>query len=454
MGQYLAGYLKLFHDCNREIETPNSYHISLIDDIISTELDYLECVCVTLFYDLYALNGRKEKTAAVIALDINNSLLRNVSDKALRFRKDWYDDDIVDSLKNALNYRGLAIMDAEHVTQILADAIKKISTALSEYNDKAKIELKWLAFSPKTQTALNRSRFRFVCDIFEFEQKLPLTKIDGINTERALEIYSELLSWYQEKDFKHYQKTLELSEYDPYLELICDVFDRPAKFYPKKIPNFARSNIDEAIKSLTSTEALAIRKRYGLDSGYKMTYQKLADCYLLISYNQTHLIVEKGLRKLRHLSYSKHFDFLIKSREELIEDYIEVQNLYDNAAAMLEEARRIIRGMNHMIESSKDACSSQHTDCCPLLANRVFIPEQYTKTIDEHIEVLELSPRPYNCLKRAHINTIGGILERKKSGLLKIYSMGPISINEIVQKLGKRFPEDDPIWIDFMDVKK
>ncbi len=121
---------------------------------------------------------------------------------------------------------------------------------------------------------------------------------------------------------------------------------------------------------------------------------------------------------------------------------------------MLEEARRIIREMNHMIESSKDACSSQHTDCCPLLANRVFILEQYTKTIDERIEVLELSPRPYNCLKRAHINTIGGILERKKSGLLKIYSMGPISINEIVQKLGKRFPEDDPIWIDFMDVKK
>jgi DNA-directed RNA polymerase subunit alpha len=54
------------------------------------------------------------------------------------------------------------------------------------------------------------------------------------------------------------------------------------------------------------------------------------------------------------------------------------------------------------------------------------------------VEKLDLSARTLNCLKRAHINRIGEVLEREKSDLLKIRNFGQKSLDELFNTLEER----------------
>ncbi len=58
--------------------------------------------------------------------------------------------------------------------------------------------------------------------------------------------------------------------------------------------------------------------------------------------------------------------------------------------------------------------------------------------MDLRIEDLDLSERPRNCLKRAHINTIGELLDRTLDELLAITNFGQKSADEVVQRLDER----------------
>ena len=58
--------------------------------------------------------------------------------------------------------------------------------------------------------------------------------------------------------------------------------------------------------------------------------------------------------------------------------------------------------------------------------------------LDLSIEDLDLSERPRNCLKRAHVNTIGELLLRSDEDLLNITNFGQKSLDEIKQKLDER----------------
>ena len=51
------------------------------------------------------------------------------------------------------------------------------------------------------------------------------------------------------------------------------------------------------------------------------------------------------------------------------------------------------------------------------------------------VEKLDLSPRALNCLKRAHIDKVGEILERSKEDLLSIRNFGKKSLDELYGKL-------------------
>lgn len=51
------------------------------------------------------------------------------------------------------------------------------------------------------------------------------------------------------------------------------------------------------------------------------------------------------------------------------------------------------------------------------------------------IEILDLSVRASNCLKRANIYTIGDLTERTEDDLSKIHSLGKKSVDEIIEKL-------------------
>lgn len=58
--------------------------------------------------------------------------------------------------------------------------------------------------------------------------------------------------------------------------------------------------------------------------------------------------------------------------------------------------------------------------------------------LDLGIEVLDLSERPRNCLKRAQVDTIGQLVEKTEEDLLAITNFGMKSLEEVVQKLDER----------------
>jgi len=71
----------------------------------------------------------------------------------------------------------------------------------------------------------------------------------------------------------------------------------------------------------------------------------------------------------------------------------------------------------------------------PLNTKQLSI-EQYK---DISIEVLDLSIRPYNCLKKANINTIGELLKYSINQLLELRNFGQKSANEVFSKLKNKY---------------
>ena len=68
--------------------------------------------------------------------------------------------------------------------------------------------------------------------------------------------------------------------------------------------------------------------------------------------------------------------------------------------------------------------------------NKLLTIEQYK---DINIETLGLSVRPYNCLKKANINTIGELLEYSTNQLMELRNFGQKSALEVSSKLKNKY---------------
>ena len=62
-------------------------------------------------------------------------------------------------------------------------------------------------------------------------------------------------------------------------------------------------------------------------------------------------------------------------------------------------------------------------------------PEVSGALLDRPIEELGFSDRPYNCLKRAQVHTLGELLLKSPKDLLAIINFGHKSVEEVVAKL-------------------
>lgn len=61
--------------------------------------------------------------------------------------------------------------------------------------------------------------------------------------------------------------------------------------------------------------------------------------------------------------------------------------------------------------------------------------DKQEKLMEMAIEELELSVRSYNSLKRAGINTVGELVQRSESEMMKVRNLGRKSLDEVIQKL-------------------
>jgi DNA-directed RNA polymerase subunit alpha len=61
--------------------------------------------------------------------------------------------------------------------------------------------------------------------------------------------------------------------------------------------------------------------------------------------------------------------------------------------------------------------------------------DETNKVATMPIEELDLSVRPYNCLKRASINTVGDLLQRTEDEIVNVKNFGRKSLDEVKEKL-------------------
>jgi DNA-directed RNA polymerase subunit alpha len=63
--------------------------------------------------------------------------------------------------------------------------------------------------------------------------------------------------------------------------------------------------------------------------------------------------------------------------------------------------------------------------------------EVWTEKLNKSVDEMELSVRSYNCLKNANIRTIGELVQKSESEMLKTKNFGRKSLNEIKEILGE-----------------
>jgi DNA-directed RNA polymerase subunit alpha len=93
------------------------------------------------------------------------------------------------------------------------------------------------------------------------------------------------------------------------------------------------------------------------------------------------------------------------------------------ASAILIEHLKIVADLNSI------------SDATGIMAEKKV--DTITKTLETPIEEIEFSVRAYNCLKRANINTMQDLIDKKESEVTKIRNLGKKSLKEVIDKVNE-----------------
>lgn len=69
---------------------------------------------------------------------------------------------------------------------------------------------------------------------------------------------------------------------------------------------------------------------------------------------------------------------------------------------------------------------------------RATTPKETPPSLESSIDILDLTLRPYNCLKAENILTIGDLIKNTPRDLLMISNLGRKALSEIKEKLAER----------------
>ena len=118
-----------------------------------------------------------------------------------------------------------------------------------------------------------------------------------------------------------------------------------------------------------------------------------------------------------------------------------IMNVYTNGSITPEEAMALASKI--LIEHLNIVADlNQISDITGIIAEKKV--DTITKTLETPIEEIEFSVRAYNCLKRAGINTMQDLIDRKEVEVTKIRNLGKKSLKEVIDKvkeMGLKFHE-------------
>ena len=109
-----------------------------------------------------------------------------------------------------------------------------------------------------------------------------------------------------------------------------------------------------------------------------------------------------------------------------------IMNVYKNGSITPEEAmalsaKILIEHFNIIADLNNIA------DMAGIMAEKKV--DTITKTLETPIEEIEFSVRAYNCLKRAGVNTVQDLINKKEVEVTKIRNLGKKSLKEVIDKV-------------------
>ena len=109
-----------------------------------------------------------------------------------------------------------------------------------------------------------------------------------------------------------------------------------------------------------------------------------------------------------------------------------IMNVYTNGSITPEEAMALASKI--LIEHLNIVADlNQISDITGIIAEKKV--DTITKTLETPIEEIEFSVRAYNCLKRAGINTMQDLIDKKEIEVTKIRNLGKKSLKEVLDKV-------------------
>lgn len=96
-------------------------------------------------------------------------------------------------------------------------------------------------------------------------------------------------------------------------------------------------------------------------------------------------------------------------------------------------AARILMAHFEIFANITESTVSQDADSTVIFAKKQ--DEKKNESEDKPIEELDLKVRPYNCLKRASISTIGELTQKTEEEMMKVRNLGKKSLKEVKDKL-------------------
>ena len=121
------------------------------------------------------------------------------------------------------------------------------------------------------------------------------------------------------------------------------------------------------------------------------------------------------------VGHNENFDKLIM--------YVNTNGSITPEEAMALASRILIEHLNIVTDLNQIA------DVTGIMAEKKV--DTITKTLETPIEEIEFSVRAYNCLKRANINTVQDLIDKKESEVAKIRNLGKKSFKEIIDKVNE-----------------
>lgn len=202
-----------------------------------------------------------------------------------------------------------------------------------------------------------------------------------------------------------------------------------ANYYTEIVPNFNDNfNIILSKGLLSEREQLIIVNRYQ----HFETLESLGKS-LKITRERVRQIEHKAIEKLQHQSFK---NILIQGREKL-----ELINA-EERARLLEEIRTTMT-KDIAIQVVLEQCTVKEVEQI-ISTLKKDKPEEAIWS--QPVEELNLAVRSYNCLKRANINTIGELVCKTESEMMRVRNLGKKSLKEIknqLKSIGLCFEEED-----------